>query len=167
MEEYLPLIRRNGLSVLRECLVTEIIVDNEKCFFTCLYRSPNQNHEELENFSFNLDLPLSNINNNHPTCSILIGDFNAKSSKWCNSDKSNRTGIELDNITNAAGYSQLINEPTHFINKTFSRIDLIFCEYYNCKYPEWMNSFIISSLKKRTKYTKTFYEIPQIIIKIY
>ena len=29
---------------------------------------------------------------------------------------------------------------------------------FDCKYPEWMNSFIISSLKKRTKYTKRFYK---------
>ena len=32
-KEHLPLIRRNDLSILRECLVTEIIVDKEKCFF--------------------------------------------------------------------------------------------------------------------------------------
>ena len=32
-KEHLPLIRRNDLSILQECLVTEIIVDNEKCFF--------------------------------------------------------------------------------------------------------------------------------------
>ena len=54
-KEHLPLIRRNDLSILQECLVTEIIVGNEKCFFTCLYGSQNQNHEELENFSSNLD----------------------------------------------------------------------------------------------------------------
>ena len=111
--------------------MTEIIVDNEKCFFTCLYRSPNQNHEELENFSFNLDLLLSNINDNHPTCSILTGDFHAKSSIWCNSDKSNRAGIELDNITTSAGYSQLINQLTHFVNKTCCCIDLIFSSDLN------------------------------------
>ena len=94
-KEHLPLIRRNDLSVLQECLVTEIIVDTEKYFFTCLYRSPNQNHEELENFSSNLDLLLSKINDNHPTCSILIGDFNVKSSKWCSCDKSNRAGLDM------------------------------------------------------------------------
>ena len=55
-KEHLPLIRRNDLNILQECLVTEIIVDNKKCFFACLYRSPNQNHEELENFNSNLDL---------------------------------------------------------------------------------------------------------------
>ena len=31
---------------------------------------------------------------------------------------------------------------------------------FNCKYPEWMNSFIISSFKKRTNYTKRFYKNP-------
>ena len=130
-KEHLPLIRRNDLSILQKCLVTEIIVDNEKYLLTCLYRSPNQNHGELENFSSNLDLLLSNINDNHPTCSVRIGDFNAKSSKWCNSNKSNRAGIELDNITTSAGYSQLINELTHFVNKISFCIDLIFSSDLN------------------------------------
>ena len=130
-KEHLPLIRRNDLSILQECLVTEIIVGNEKCFFTCLYGSQNQNHEELENLSSNLDPLHWSINENHPACSILIGDFNARSSKWCNSDKINRAGIELDNITTSAGCSQLINEPTHFVNKTSSCIDLIFSSDLN------------------------------------
>ena len=54
---------------MQESLVTEFSVNNEKCFFTCFYRSL--------------------IHDSHPTCSILIGDFNAKCSKWRNSDKNN------------------------------------------------------------------------------
>ena len=73
-----------------------------------------------------MNILLSTINDNHPTRSILIGDFNAKSSKWCISDKSNRAGRERDNITTSAGYSQLINKPTHFVNKTSPCIGLIF-----------------------------------------
>ena len=115
------------LSILQEYLVIDIIVYNEKCFSTCLYRYPKQNHEESENVSSDLDLLLSNINDNHPL--TLIGDFNAKSSKWCKSDKSNRAGIELDNITTSAG--QLINEPTQCVNKTSSCIDLIFSSDLN------------------------------------
>ena len=46
-----------------------------------------------------------------------------QSSKLCKRDKSNRADIELDNITTSAGYSQLINEPTHFVNKTSSCFD--------------------------------------------
>ena len=45
------------------------------------------------------------------------------------SDKSNKVGIELDTITTWAG--QLINEPIHFLNKTFSCIDLIFSSNLN------------------------------------
>ena len=78
-----------------------------------------------------MDLPLSNINDNHPTCSILRGDFNTKSSKWCNRDKSNRAGIKYDSITTSVVYIQLINEPTHFVNKASSCIDLIFSSDFN------------------------------------
>ena len=31
---------------------------------------------------------------------------------------------------------------------------------FDCKYPEWINSFIIFSLNKRTKYTERFYKNP-------
>ena len=125
-KEYLPLIARNDISCMQECLVTELSMNNEKCFFTCLYRSSSQSHEELDIFCSNLDLLISNINNNHPNCFILIGDFNAKSSKWCSSDKDNKAGCELDNVTTSAGYSQMIDKPTHFVNESSSCIDLIF-----------------------------------------
>ena len=77
-KESLLLLRRKDLGNMKECLVTEIIVNNEKCFFTCLYRSPSQSHEELESFCAILDSFLSNVNDQHPACSIVIGDFNAK-----------------------------------------------------------------------------------------
>ena len=78
---------------------------NEKCFFTCLYRSPSQSHEDLESFCYSLDSLLSNINNQHPACSIVIGDFSVKCSKWYTSDKDNTVGLELDSNTTTAGYS--------------------------------------------------------------
>ena len=56
----------------------------------------------------------------------VIGDFNAKCSKWCSSDNNNIAALEIDNITTTAGYCQLINKPTHFINGNSSCIDLIF-----------------------------------------
>ena len=71
-------------------------MNNEKCFFTCVYRSPNQSHDELGRFCTKFDLLPSNINNPHPTCSIDLGDFYARSSKWFASDKDNTAGIELD-----------------------------------------------------------------------
>ena len=101
----LPLIRQSDLSNMKECLVIKINVNNKKCFFTCLSRSPSQSHGKLESFCSSLDSLLSNINDQHPACSIIIGDFNAKCSKWCTSDKDNTAGPELDSITTTAGYN--------------------------------------------------------------
>ena len=100
-------------------------------FYVSLYRSPSQNHDELERFCTNFDLLLSNINNLLPTCSIDLGDFNTKCSKWCASDKNNTAGIELDNITMTSCYNQMIDKPTHFINESSSCIDLIFSSNVN------------------------------------
>ena len=80
----------------------------------------------LESFCSNLDSLLSNINDQHPACSINIEDFNVKCSKWCTTDKENTTGLELGMITTTPGYSQIIKKPTHFINESSSDIDLIF-----------------------------------------
>ena len=100
-------------------------VNNKKSFFTCLYRSSSQNHDEIEHFCTNFDLVLSNVNNFYPTCSIVSCDFNAKCSKWFTSDKNNTSGIELDNITMKSGYNQMIDTPTHYINVSSSCTDLI------------------------------------------
>ena len=98
---------------------------------TCLHKSPSQNHDEPEHVCTNFDLHLSNINNIYPTCSIVLGDFNAKCSKWCSSDKNNTTGIELDNITMTSGYNQMIDKPTCYINESSSCIDLVFSSNVN------------------------------------
>ena len=103
-KESLPLIRRSDLSNMKECLVTEIYVNRKKCFFTCFYTFPSQSHEELESFCSSLDSFLSSANDQHPDCSIVTEDFNAKCSKWCTSDIDNTPSLKLDCITTAAGY---------------------------------------------------------------
>ena len=84
-------------------LIDRILVNNGKYFFTCLHKSPSQIHKELDTFCSNVDLLLSNLNDNHPSCSILIDDFNAKCSKWCSSDKGNKAELDwtisqVDNV---------------------------------------------------------------------
>ena len=48
--EHLLRIRRNDISNLKQCLVTEINVKNERCFLTCLYTSPSENRERFQSF---------------------------------------------------------------------------------------------------------------------
>ena len=61
-------------------MVTKLTVNNERCFSTCLYGSLNQNQEQFESFCENLIDRLSVINNQQPSCSILIKSKHTSSS---------------------------------------------------------------------------------------
>ena len=74
---------------------------------------------------------MDHINNECPTCSVLIGDFIARCFKWCNNDITNANGHALDTLTSSTGYKQIINKPTHIVSNSFSCIDLIFCNKLN------------------------------------
>ena len=67
-KEYIPLIKRDDICTLDNCIVTEICSQSEKCFLICIYRSPSQNNEEFENICVNFDLLLWNINEEIPIC---------------------------------------------------------------------------------------------------
>ena len=85
-KEHIPLIKRDDICTLDNCLVTEIRSQYEKCFLICIYHSPSQNNEKFENFCIKFDLLLSNINEEIPIFSIITGDFNACSLNWWKND---------------------------------------------------------------------------------
>ena len=49
----------------------------------------------------------------------------------CKNDITNSVGQELDSLTSSAGYSQIIDKPTHVVNNSVSCIDFIFCTNTN------------------------------------
>ena len=110
---------------MHECLVTELRIGKKKCFFTCLYRSPSQTSDEFEDFCTVLNLFLSNINDLNPACSVITGDFNARSPQLWALDKENNEGREISFLTSSVGYSQLIDQPTYITKESSSCIDLI------------------------------------------
>ena len=68
-------------------------------FFTCLYRFPSQKEDQCELVCNNLDLCLFNINEPNSVCSVLTGNFNARSSTWWNFAQDSREGNKIDSIT--------------------------------------------------------------------
>ena len=120
-------ILRDDINTLDNCLVTEIRSQNEKCFLTCIYRSPSQNRDEFKNVCANFDILLNNINDELPLCLIVRGDFNARCSRCWKIDITNPHGQELDSLTLSAGCNQIIDKPTHVTRNSMSCIDLIFC----------------------------------------
>ena len=64
--------------------------------------------------------------NSNSFLTTVIGDFNAKSSKWSEGDKSNIKGSKIDLLPSQFGLSQIFKEPTHIFENSSSCIDLIF-----------------------------------------
>ena len=75
------------------------MISNKLCNFISLYRSSNQPSDEFENSVYNLDLRLEAPTQKNPFLTAVIGDFNAKFSKWCSTDKATPGGAKLDNLT--------------------------------------------------------------------
>ena len=124
-KEHLPIIKRYDVCTPKECLVTEFTLD-KKVLFSCLYRSPSQAQGEIEEFFNNLILLLSNANDVNTTLSLIIVDFNAKSSKWWILDKENAEGRDINSLLTVYFYSPLINKPTHETKESSACIHLIF-----------------------------------------
>ena len=115
----------------RQLFSDEICSKGEKYFLTCSYCSPSQSHNEFEKFCVSFDLLLNNIDDEFQICSIVTGDFNTCCSSWWKNDITNTPGQDIDPLTSSAGYTQIIDKPTHVVNNSMSCIDLIFCTNKN------------------------------------
>ena len=124
-KDYLSVTRRDDLFALSECIATEIKVEKKSIFFTCNYKSPSQAPDEFEKYCQIFHLTLSNKDDLSPVCSIVIGDFNVKCRNWWAWHVNSNAGKELDFLTSTAGYTQLIDKPTHFFSGGSSYINLI------------------------------------------
>ena len=118
----------------------------KNAFFTCLYRSPSKNCDQFSDFCKYFSIRHNNIIDHRPSCSVIFGDFNAKCSKWCSLDKNNAAGETLHTNTTNAGYSQLINKPTHCVNGNSSVINLVFASNRNLV---WLYVFVMSRTRFR------------------
>ena len=84
-KESLP-VRVINLPYLQEALLLELNDQNKKIIISSLYRSSSQNSEEFESFLTNFEHLLSDINARKPSVSVILGDFNARSTSWWSSD---------------------------------------------------------------------------------
>ena len=67
---------------LSECINSEVSIANKICRFTKLYRSPSQKQDEFQAFKSNVEKNLDTLSTNNSLLTVMISDFNAKSSNW-------------------------------------------------------------------------------------
>ena len=71
------------------------------------------------------------LTDNNPFLVVLLGNFNAKSSNWCKNDITTNKGKATENFSSQFGIHQVLSEPTHILESSFSCIDLIFTSQPN------------------------------------
>ena len=103
---------------------------------------------------------MNNINSFNPAISTITGGFNGKCSKCYSFDTSDNIGKELDTITSTAGYSQIIEKPTHFTNNSFSCIDLIFTSNPSILVDSGIEKSLSSSCHHDIIYGKINFRVP-------
>ena len=61
-----------------------------------LYRLSSQSADEFENFLNNLNLNVESISQKNLFLTVVIGDFNARSSKWWMDDKTTQECLKIE-----------------------------------------------------------------------
>ena len=126
-KESLP-VRVINLPYLQEVLLLELNDQNKNVIISNLYHSPSQKSEEFESFLTNFEHFLSDINARNPSVSVILGNFNARSTYWSSNDIDSLEATKLFSLSTSNGLHQIISEPTHIQRNSSSCIDLIFTD---------------------------------------
>ena len=119
-------IHYNGKINVRQIVNCQIIIGEKKDYVINFYRSRDQNHGEFEHFLTPLENLLSNIRNQDPAFTILIGELNARSKNWWVHNITKNQGTQTEFISSLYGFSKIILDPTHIFQNSSFCIDLIF-----------------------------------------
>ena len=98
-------LRLIDVHYLQECLIFEI-------------------SDYFKEFADNLQLSLDKTSNQHPFLTVVLADFNTKSSNWYKHDKTTYERSKIDAVFSQFGLQQLIKEATHILGKSSSNIQL-------------------------------------------
>ena len=66
----------------KECINFEIKIKDKLCNFITLYSSPNQCQDDFGSFINNFELNLDSVMVNNPFLTVVLCDFNEKTSLW-------------------------------------------------------------------------------------
>ena len=102
------------------------MVGNKLCSFIASYGSLCQLQDLFKSFKENLELNFESAVKNNPFVAVLLSDFNAKSSNWCENGITTIEGKAIENISSQFGLHQVCNYPAYILKSSSSCIDLIF-----------------------------------------
>ena len=88
-------------------------LNGESLILSTWYWLPSPSSDELDTFHSKFKDNLFSIIPTKLFLIYILGDFNAKPSRWCVNDKSFPGGLLIESSTSYYGLIQIINDPTH------------------------------------------------------
>ena len=132
----------------------EVSIANKICRFIQLHRSPSQKQDEFQEFKSNLEINLDAVSTNNPFLTVIIGDFNGESSNWYLNDRTRFEGSQIEFLASQFAMFQVINEPTHILDNSKSRINLIFTSQPNITIDSGVHTSLHSNCHHQIIYAK-------------
>ena len=105
---------------------------------------------------------LRNLNyttSNNSLFTIILGDFNARSSVWWTKDITTTKDTQLESLTSVQRFHQLMLQPTHLLPQSSSCIDLIFTDQPNLIVDSGVHSSLHSNCHHQIKHCKLNFNI--------
>ena len=125
------LLKVANIQYFHQYINFQIKTEDKLCNSVALYCSPSQSQDEFETFEKNDELNHDTISANNPFLTVVLRDYNTKSSLWYKNDKATYEVSKIDDTALHFGLHQLINEPALLTRNTSSCIDLIFTSQPN------------------------------------
>ena len=66
-------------------------------------------NDEFEKFLSKLNLTMESITKKNPFLTVVVRDFNARSSKWWTDDKKTQECLKIDNLLSQFSLSQVLS----------------------------------------------------------
>ena len=86
------------INYLQECIYFDLKTGSKLCTIVSLYRPPSQSANEFGKLLNELNLTMELITQKDPFLNVVIGDFNARSSKGWADGKTTQEGPKIKNF---------------------------------------------------------------------
>ena len=80
----------------------------QKAYIAVIYLSPSQSCNEFEDFLFNIEKFKNQIKQSKPSFTIILGDFNARSSDWWADDTTSPEDTHINSLISMYCFEKLL-----------------------------------------------------------
>ena len=135
-----------NISNVDECINFEVGIANNIFHLIQLYRSPSQKQDEFQAFKSNPEMNLDSLSTSYPFLTVLIRDFNARTSNWYLNNKTSFGGSQIEFFCLSICFVPSNQETSYILDNLKPYKDLMFTSQPNMTMDYVVHSLCSNSL---------------------